>query len=129
MPLQYRDPNTNQIVSSPKTLKVKDEVSKLSQSLEDAKLLQEQAIKGIDQNAASEEETGMAILELFEGRESDKLEVEEAKERALTAENNLKLAEEKIDKLVADHAALVEAQDGMMQAILEIYETGAGGSE
>lgn len=129
MALQYRDPNTNQVVSSRKTLKVKEEVNRLSQSLEDAKLLQEQAIQGIDENAASGEQAGMAIIELFEGRESDKLELEEAKARALTAEENLKLAEDKINKLVSDYKEMVDNQESMMQAILEIYETGADGSE
>lgn len=133
--LVFRDPNTNKVVASNKALRIKEQVNMLGQSLELAKNLQKEAIKGIDQNNGYSEESQMAILELFEGRESDKLELEEARAQLKELEGVSETLDATQKELLETKKDLNEAQgelgqlrmgqEELMQAILEIYETGA----
>lgn len=117
MPLSYRDPNTNQVVQSKRSVSIKEGIEKIGETLNVAKDLQREAIRNIDENASKNVDSEMAIMELFEGRESDKLALEEATAKAVEAQNQLAEAQKEI-------ASLKAGQEEMMQAILEIYETG-----
>lgn len=129
MPLVFNDPNTNQVVNSEKSKRIKKEMTDLAKSMDVAKELQKQAIENIDQATAGAEDSNLAILELFESQESDKLALEEAHAKADNTQQKLDAATEELKKANEEIAAMRASQEEMMQAIMEIYETGAGTNE
>lgn len=129
MPLVFNDPNTNQTVSSEKSKRIKQEMGELAKSIDFAKDLQQQAIENIDTATQTTEESNLAIIELFEGRESDKLALEEAHAKADATQKKLDETTIELEKANGEITALRASQEEMMQAIMEIYETGAGTNE